>query len=306
MKKTEFHSLLVSQVKIIYCLLAAFGLSIIAALDIYQGELRFAAIAAGFALGLVLYATYLLLIRQRQQPAPYIEWALVLLLLFFTLFGMHQNPQVVHWVYFVPIYVFFLLPFVWANVALVVYSLVLTLLIWQQFTQDMRLIVLTTFFSCYLFSLMYALINDRNTRRLLTLTNTDPLTQAFNENQLIADLNKEITRAERQHSSLLLMLLSPPQSWDDQKLEALEQNLGRLGYALRKTLRKYDSFYRLENNRFVVLIPHGKVENVIELQQGLQPHLTRLFGLDSSFRMRVMAFKSGDDSLGLLRRLQGK
>src|SRR5690606_39404815 len=54
-------------------LLAALGLSVIAALDLYEGQYGFAAVAAGFALGLVLYAGYMLL-RRRKRSSPYPEW----------------------------------------------------------------------------------------------------------------------------------------------------------------------------------------------------------------------------------------
>ncbi|MEN9464553.1 MAG: hypothetical protein RL217_734 [Pseudomonadota bacterium] len=306
MKKTEFHGLLMSQVKIIYALLAALGLSVIAGLDLYEKHYHFAAVAAGFALGLVFYAMFLLLTRKRPTPYPYVEWLLVLLLLFFTLFGMHQSAQVVHWVYFVPVYTFFLLPFIWANVALLFYSVLLTWVIWRQFEHDSRLQVIFTYLACFLFSFMYALINEMNNKRLLKLTNTDPLTQAFNENQLVNDLNKEITRAERQRSSLLLIWAAVPQSWSVLALEEFEQNLGRLGFSLRKSLRKFDTCYRLENNSFVIVMPQGEVADVVAIQQELQPQLVRFFKGHRDFRFRTLAYRPGDDALGLLRRLQEK
>lgn len=306
MKKTEFHGLLMSQVKIIYALLAALGLSVIAGLDLYEKHYHFAAVAAGFALGLVIYAVFLLLTRKRAMTFPYVEWLLVVLLLFFTLFGMHQSAQVVHWIYFVPVYTFFLLPFIWANLALVLYSLVVTWLVWQQFDHDARMQVIFTYLACFLFSFMYALINEVNNRRLLKLTNTDPLTQAFNENQLVSDINKEITRAERQRSSLLFFWVGVPKEWSELNAELFEQNLGRLGFSLRKSLRKFDTCYRLDNNSFVIVVPQGNAEELIAIQQELQPQLIRFFKSYRHFRFRTLAYRPGDDALGILRRLQEK
>src|SRR5690606_2272294 len=225
MEKTQFHTLVVLQVKIIYCLLAAFGLSIIAALDLYEGQREFAAVAASFSLGLVLYAGYLLL-RRRKRSSPYPEWLLVGMLSVFTLFGMHQNEQVAHWIYFVPVYTYFLFPFRVATIFMIVYSLILLVLVLTQFEQNTRLQMLFTYAACYTFSLMYALINERNNRQLAEIINTDPVTQVFNEHQLYLDLHKEMTLADRQRSSLMLVGVATPDAWHSLNMDDYEQRLG--------------------------------------------------------------------------------
>ena len=95
MEKTHFHNLVMLQVKVLYSLLMALGLSVIATLDLLEDKKQFALIAAAFSFALVLYASYLLL-RRRKRSSPYPEWILAGLLLVFTLFGMHQSAEVVH------------------------------------------------------------------------------------------------------------------------------------------------------------------------------------------------------------------
>lgn len=105
MEKPAFQHIVIMQVKVVYCLLAAFALSVIALLDYLKEELLFALVAASFSALLIVYAGYLLLRRKKRTP-PYVEWGLTILLGVFTIFGMQQETFVVQWVYFFPIYVF--------------------------------------------------------------------------------------------------------------------------------------------------------------------------------------------------------
>ena len=304
MEKTHFHTLVVLQVKIIYCLLAAFGLSIIAALDLYEGHREFAAVAASFSLALVLYAGYLLL-RRRKRSSPYPEWLLVGLLSVFTLFGMHENEQVAHWIYFVPVYTYFLFPFRIATVFTVVYSLVLVVLVLTQFSQDSRLQMLFTYAACYTFSLIYALINERNNQQLAEIINTDPLTQVYNEHQLYQDLNKEMTRADRQRSSLLLLGVATPSGWGVLKVDDYEQQLSFLGSRLRKCLRKYDACYRLNSDDFMIMMPQSSLPDAQQLQQELRECLSINGEIPADLPMHAEVYRPDDDPHSLIRRVMG-
>lgn len=302
MDKTQFHTVIAQQVKIIYCLMSALGLLVIAALDIYERHHRFGSIAAAFALGLVLYAVYLLMNRSKRT-APYGEWILVSCLLIFTLFGMHQSTQVAHWTYFVPIYTYFLFPFRIANVVLVAYSAALLFLVLANFPHESRMQVLFTYGACYLFSLMYALINERNNSKLAEIINTDPLTQVYNEHQLMVDLNKEITRADRQRSELLLLGIHPPACWRNLKLDEFEHHLSQLGMALRKSLRKYDACYRLNNDNFVVLMPQSDNDDAQELQDNVYALLTDNIKDIGELTIVAVQYQSDDDAYSVLEKV---
>lgn len=305
MEKTHFYTLVVSQVKIIYCLLAALGLFTISALDLLELNFHFAAVSAGFALGLLFYAGYLLWTRNKKRPSPVPEWLLVGLLWFFTLFGMQQSTQVAHWVYFVPLYTFFLIPFRWASTVLVLYSLVLVLVVLQQFGIEQRSQILFTYVSCFTFSFVYALINERNNRQLSEISNTDPVTQVFNENQLASDLEIEMNRADRQRSPLLLWVIAVPDAWRAEDLSEFEIQMLELGKNLRKGLRPYDSCYRLDSDDFVILMPQTTEDEAQALQKGIIKH-TALDKLNSSLVMQLVAYQANnDDVASLFARIKG-
>jgi len=268
MEKVKFHNLVMLQVKVVYALLTALGLSVIAALDLLEDKKQFAIIAASFSLLLVIYAGYLL-VRRRKRSSPYPEWIMVGLLLVFTLFGMHKSSEVAHWTYLVPVYTYFLFPFRMASYITLAYSLALVLLVLDDFDSYTRLQVLFTYAACYAFSVMYALINERTNHALTEIVNTDPLTQVYNEHQLFLDLNKEMTRSDRQRTPLTLLAIATPSDWHTLKEEEYEQRLGYLGRKLRQCLRSYDACYRLNTDDFVILMPSSEEDDADELRMAL-------------------------------------
>jgi len=272
MEKARFHSLVVLQVKVLYCLFAALALSVIAVLDLIQAHTIFAAIAATFALSLLLYALVLLL-RGQQRSSPLPEWLMILALAVFTLFGMQQNENVVHWVYFVPGYIYFLFAFHVASYLALVYSTAMVLMILSEFDSYLRLQILFTYGACYAFAVMYALINERNSEGLSAIVNTDPVTQVYNQYQLGLDLNKEMTRADRQSDELRLIGVAAPASWNSLKTEEYEDRLSFLSKRLKRCLRRFDTCYRLESDHFVVVMPHSTIQAAEALCENLMDDL---------------------------------
>ncbi|MCA6062009.1 GGDEF domain-containing protein [Thalassolituus marinus] len=305
MEKVKFHNLVMLQVKVVYCLLTALGLSVIAALDLLEDKKHFAIIAASFSLLLVLYAAYML-VRRRKGSSPYPEWILVGLLLVFTLFGMHQRPEVAHWTYLVPVYTYFLFPFRTASYITLAYSLALVILVLDDFDSFTRLQVLFTYAACYAFSVMYALINERTNHALTEIVNTDPLTQVYNEHQLYLDLNKEMTRADRQRSSMTVLAIATPADWHALKEEDYEQRLGYLGRKLRQCLRSFDACYRLNTDDFVILMPDSDEDDARGLTQALEQLL-----LDNrhpelrSLLVHAESYRPDDDAQALIARVRG-
>lgn len=302
MDKTQFHAMISLQVKVIYALLSALGLFVIALLDFYEQRHKFAVIAASFALGLVVWSGYLLLMRNKRA-ATVPEQLLVALLLGFTLFGMHQDQRVVHWIYFVPIYTYFLIPFRRANIALAMYSLLLVAVVLSQFSLDIRWQVLFTYASCYSFSWMYAFINERSNQKLEKIINTDPITQVYNQHQLEHDLNKEMIRADRQHSKLYVLMLAVPLKWRQLKERDHEQKLSCVGQRLRHCLRQYDTCYRLNNDNFITLMPQTSEEEALRAKKQLEQAFQHDTSTDEQVTVHLQSYLPEDDQQTLLERL---
>ncbi len=302
MEKPALQQVIILQVKVVYCLLAAFALSIIALLDYLKQEKIFAIVAATFSALLIVYASYLLL-RRKKRTAPYVEWALTLLLGCFTIFGMQQESYVAQWVYFFPIYVFFLFPFNVANYITLTYSAVIFLVVLNNFDSYIRLQLLFTYTACYSFSLVYALVNERSNMMLSNLINTDPLTQVYNEHQFHHNMSKEITRADRQRTGLALIAIRLPAVWQQLKAEEYENRIANAGHRLQSSIREFDTCYRLNNDDFVVMLPNSNREDGEALCKNLLADISRSrHAHQNVFLIKLATYRPEDDSYSLLKR----
>lgn len=260
MEKPAFQQTIILRVKVIYCFLAAFALGINGFLGYLKQEFVFSLIAAGFSSVLIIYATYLLLKRRRKTP-PYIEWAIALLLAASTIFGTQQDSHIVHWIYFFPVYVFFLFPFKIAHYIMLTYSLIILWVILNNFDNYLRLQILFTYLACYIFALAFTLVNERRKMMLSNFINTDSLTQVYNEHQLIHDLNKEIIRADRQRTGLVIIAIRLPASWQSLKTEEYEDRIANAGHRVRSNIRTFDTSYRLNTDDFIIMLPNSNQED---------------------------------------------
>jgi len=302
MEKPALQQVIIMQVKVVYCLLAAFALSIIALLDYLNQEKSYALVAASFSALLVIYAGYLLLRRKKRTP-PYTEWSLTILLGVFTIFGMQQETDIVQWVYFFPIYVFFLFPFKVANYITLTYSAIIFLVVLHNFDTYIRLQLLFTYTACYAFSLVYALVNERNNKTLSNLINTDPLTQVYNEHQFHHNMSKEITRADRQRTGLVLISIRLPASWQKLKTNEYENRMANAGHRLQSTIREFDTCYRLKNDDFVVMLPNSSPEDGEALREKLMATISKSRHAEQNqFLIKTATYQPEDDSYSLLNR----
>jgi diguanylate cyclase (GGDEF)-like protein len=302
MEKPALQQVIVLQVKVIYCLLAAFALSIIAVLDYLKDEREFALVAASFSALLVVYAGYLLL-RRKKRTSPYVEWTLTILLGLFTIFGMQQETYVAQWIYFFPIYVFFLFPFTIANYITLTYSAIIFLVVLNNFDSYVRLQLLFTYAACYAFSLVYALVNERSNMMLSNLINTDPLTQVYNEHQFHHNMGKEITRADRQRTSMVLIAVRLPAAWQQLKAEEYENRIANAGHRLQKNIREFDTCYRLNSDDFAILLPNSSNEDGEKLCDKLSYNISKLrHAAQNKFLIKMTIYRPEDDSYSLLKR----
>jgi diguanylate cyclase (GGDEF)-like protein len=302
MEKPALQQVIILQVKIVYCLLAAFALSIISLLDYLKQAQVFALIAASFSALLVIYASYLLL-RRKKRIAPYLEWTLTILLGAFTIFGMQQESNVVQWVYFFPIYVFFLFPFTLANYITLTYSAIIFLMVLNNFDTYIRVQLLFTYTACYAFSMVYALVNDRNNMMLSNLINTDPLTQVYNEHQLHHNMSKEITRADRQRTDLALIIIRLPATWQQLKAGEYESRMAKVGHRLHSLIREFDTCYRLNNDDFVIMLPNSDHEDSEKMCEDLLAYISETrHAMYNDFLIKMATYRPEDDSYSFLKR----
>lgn len=299
------HHWVLLRVKIIYCFLAALGLVVLAALDWYEGQWLFAICAGSFSFALLCYGTYMVLNR-KHWSSTFPEWILVSLLMGFTLLGMAGKEEVVHWVYLVPMYVFFLFSFRRAMIITTFYSLAVLLVMVKQFDFDSRYQIMFTYSSCFVLSVLFALLYYRSHHALHSSVRRDPVTQMYSENQLRIDLYKESTRAERHDSRLLLLAVVLPAAWRAFRPEKYDQHLLLLKQALRQIVRDFDSLYRLDDGWVAVMMPQSEEGDCAMMVDHVTRKVQSFHEEFADIRVLCAEHQLGESVGGWIKRLRGQ
>lgn len=305
MKKAHFHAQISQQIKQRYTLLTALGLGLLAAVDYSQAEFLNALLTAGFVVLLLTYWAYL---SWPRTPSATIvgEYVFIVLLMALTLLTIVYERPLVHWSYFIPIYCYFLLPWRAANYMLPVYSVLTVVLVFMHFAGELRLQIIFGYLACYGFAFLYALINQRNNSSLESIINSDPISRIYNQAQLQEDLNKEILRADRQRSALILLIITVPQEWKTLKREKLEHLLANFGQSLRHNLRGFDTCYRLDSDDFVIVLPQTSLALGEKIQQELQENIAHFAQQPPRPQLHLEQYRPEDDLHSLMARIDNE
>lgn len=263
-----------THIKIIFCLLTGLGLGIIAFLDYMQGALEIS-LATGCLSFIMLLNGLYLFIRRGKSTSTYLEWLFIILLCSFSLLASQRLPQGgLYWVYFFPLAAFFLFNLRAAMFLMLLYTPLAVLLI-SNFAPDMAVAQMVfSLLAITLVALTMALAQEKTDRHLEPLIDTDTVSGALLEKGLIPTLSKEITRAEREGTGLLIMILA----WRPQLSHAredIQSLLLSLTQEVRLHLRAFDSFFRLEDNHLVIIMPHADTREAQALALRLQTRLHR-------------------------------
>lgn len=124
---------------------------------------------------------------------------------------------------------------------------------------------------------IFVYLREFKTHQLAPLRRTDTLTQASTWEHLATDLYKEIQRSEREGTELSIILLAldppgdnPPPTAD---LAALLHRVGRL---LHEELRDFDSYYRVADTQFLLILPGNTTSSAIRLAEDLRRQIRSL------------------------------
>ncbi|MCP5325118.1 MAG: diguanylate cyclase [Oceanospirillaceae bacterium] len=288
----------VTHIKILFCLLTGVGLGIIAWLDLLQGATEIGLATGCLSFTMLLNGVYLL-IRRGKSTSNYLEWLFIVLLCSFSLLASQGLPQGgLYWVYFFPLAAFFLFSLRAGIILIVVYTPLAVLLI-SNFAPDMAVPQMVfSLLAITLVALTMALAQARTDQHLEPLIDTDSTTGALLEKGLLPSLNKEIARAEREGTGLLLMSLA----WQPlgNTREDMQSLLVSLAQEVRLHLRAFDSFFRIGDDQILVLMPHADSHEAKALANRLQTRLHRkltvtagLASLNVGDTASVMLDKSG-------------
>lgn len=215
------------------------------------------------ALALILYASAALTLTPSwSNIIAYAEWCFIALLIAFSVIAVVEYQQF-YWLFFIPIASFFLLALpiaVWMTlllIPLVIYLLLAYSSIFMQAQYFYSFAVIATV------SLFLASVKHRTQSLLAPLISKDEETGALLSNRLRGDLQKEIARAEREGTGLLLMMMDLDQALRQNNKDKQYDLYIECAEAINSQLRPFDLYFRLENHRFAIILPHTTTQDAL-------------------------------------------
>ena len=175
------------------------------------------------------------------------------------------------WIYSLPLMLMFFFDFKIAVPILSVTSLLSILLIsWQ----GSPLIVVQTIPNFVLFlgaSCALVYLRELRRRQLKPLRRTDNLSDAASRQHLDDDLQKEVQRSEREGTELSVIAMQVDDAATT-KFENKDHDLAQIeiGKLLHNNLRLFDSYYRLEQHRFLIMLPHTSSKQALKIADTLR------------------------------------
>ncbi|WP_150912562.1 GGDEF domain-containing protein [Marinobacter halotolerans] len=164
--------------------------------------------------------------------------------------------SLVHWLYAVPLVAFALFPLPWAA-ALTLACIVMAMLAISGLAgMPERHQMISAFLMATVLSCLLVFLREYKSRQLAPLRRTDELTQAASREYLTADLHKEIQRSEREGTDMSVIMIGLDTHLSDSDPDAdIRSILPRIGRYLHSQLRDFDTYYRVADLQFLIILP---------------------------------------------------
>lgn len=271
-------SLIVAHTKILFSIIVGAVLGAIAWLDLNAKFESLALITACLSVTMAINSLYLLSTRGHSSSS-YLEGLFILLLASFSLLAASaQGALAIHWIYFFPLAAFFLFTLKCAAVLVLLYLPVALYIIFEISQPLVRHQVLFSFITISMVTFFLAIVKERTNTLLEPLVSADIATGAQQEKRLNPELKIEINRAEREGTGLLLMLIGTGISLKDVGKNNHARLIHEAASVISSHLRAFDSFYRLQNDDFAIVLPHTTSIEASQLSRSILSELPRPLG----------------------------
>lgn len=213
-----------------------------------------------------------------------------------------QLAPLVTWTFMVPLLLFAVWPL---SVAIAATLVFLALMLWL--TQDPYLGALRHQLPPMLLlsaaiTGLFVYLREYKAAQLAPLRRTDSLTLASTHDYLQSDLHKEIQRSEREGTPMtvaVLQLDEPDHALASGDRTALVVRLGRL---LHHQLRNFDSYYRVDETTFFLILPVTDTQQALSKAERLREQASQALSsreLTLTISIAVAGMNVGDDTLTL-------
>ncbi|QSP96197.1 GGDEF domain-containing protein [Marinobacter salinisoli] len=272
----------------------------IAALGVFSGNPMTAAAAAAAA-GIVICARTFHLNRQ-DSPWPRIQQLFYAAFLGLLIVSLWTGPwELRHWLYVMPLLSFALLPLGIASAinVIILGLLALTLPLAEGLPERHQMI--SAFLLTVLLSALLIFLREYKAQQLVPLRRTDELTQAASREYLSADLHKEIQRSEREGIDMSIIMIGLDTHLTDQAPpdKDIRSILPRVGRYLHSQLRDFDTYYRVADLQFLIILPGVSTSDAIIRSDIIRKGLNTLlesYGMQLTVSAGIAGLNIGDDA----------
>ncbi|WP_152206077.1 GGDEF domain-containing protein [Marinobacter changyiensis] len=259
------------------------------------------AAAAALLCGLLIWTTPAMNPGNERIIWVCINRTIALILTALLLASLWLGPaSLTHWLYAVPLIAFGLFPLAWGVllVVLAMATIMITTLMPEAGPARHQLVsslLLTTAIAGLL-----VFLREYKTRQLAPLRRTDELTRAASRDYLSADLHKEIQRSEREGTDMAIAMIGLDTHLNDSDLDAdIRAILPRIGRFLHSQLRDFDSYYRVADLQFLIILPGNttaeSAAKAEQIRKGLRALLVSQ-EMDLTISAGVAGLNIGDDA----------
>ncbi|AHI28695.1 GGDEF domain-containing protein [Marinobacter similis] len=235
------------------------------------------AAAAAAAAGIVICAQTFHSNRQ-QHPWPSVQRFFFVALLLLMLTSFWTGPWALsHWFYALPLLAFALLPLQLAMGITLAMMLLAGLTIPLATGLADRHQMVSAFMLTTLLSGLLVFLREYKNRQLAPLRRTDELTQAASREYLSADLHKEIQRSEREGTDMSIIMIGLDTHLSDRNPDQdIRSILPRIGRYLHSQIRDFDTYYRVADLQFLVILPGIATHDAIKRSEIIRNGLGKL------------------------------
>lgn len=239
--------------------------------------------------------------HRSQAPWPTINRLILGAFLILLVGSLWTGPRsLVHWLYAAPLLAFALLPVFWAIVTTLACAFLATASNYWSIGLPERHQMISAFLLTIMLSSVLVFLREYKSRQLAPLRRTDELTQAASRDYLSADLHKEIQRSEREGTDMSIIMLGLDTHLSDTDPDAdIRSILPRIGRYLHSQLRDFDTYYRVADLQFLIILPGISTSSAASRAETIRTGLRGLLvshGLELTVSAGIAGLNIGDDA----------
>lgn len=264
------------RIQIILYTLAAFAICILM-IDQYRQGLYSLVLSNAIGVPAFLFSAIYLYINRDHSPSPWVHHLLIILLATLALYQLPDYSELMmHFLYALPLFSFFCLPIINATLINIIAATTSALMLWNALGWQDGLRWATNYCLFLGSAWCYAYLTQIKQESLRRLALTDQISGAYNKRHFYHTLDREISRSQNSNDPISLIALTIDdyhQMVDIHGRRSINSFLATFSERSRNIIRAGDEVFRLEEDLFILLLPHCPNDGAIVLMERIKRNL---------------------------------